>query len=86
MPPRKPPLVMIEWEDSAQAAPQWKWLSEIDGPAIAQCVSAGFLVHDGKREKRLAVSIGCRDGKAEQASGIIAIPTRCITKLRRIRP
>jgi len=81
----KPPLTLIEWGDSAQAAPAWSWIRDIDGPAIAECVSVGFLVHDGKREKRLAISLGYRDGKPEQASGIIAIPTRCITKMKRLR-
>lgn len=81
----KPEMVLIEWEDSAQAAPQWQWLPDAVPPSILKCRSIGFLIRDNKKEKALAISIaGAQDGDADQASGIISIPTRCVTSIERI--
>lgn len=79
----KPRLVLIEWEDSSQAAPQWQWLSDIHGPHAVRCLSAGFLLNNGKQEKILAVSLGgsANGSPHEQASGIIAIPTRSVVRM-----
>jgi hypothetical protein len=82
---RTPDMVLIEWEDSAQAAPQWQWLSDAIPPAILKCRSIGFLIRDNKKEKALAISVASSQGdSAEQASGIISIPTRCVTSIKRI--
>ena len=80
------PLVLIEWEDSAQALPRWQWLTELAGPKVVRCLSAGFLVKDGKKEKLLAISVATSgaDDMPDQASGIIAIPTRCIVRMKRL--
>jgi hypothetical protein len=82
---KMPEMVVIEWEDSAQAAPQWQWLTDAIPPAILKCRSVGFLIRDNKKEKALAISVAsARGGEAEQASGIISIPTRCVTSIERI--
>jgi hypothetical protein len=79
-----PNLVWVEWEDSAQASPQWQWLDEAPGPEITLCVSVGFLVFEDEKEKRLAISVASRQGVAEQVSGVVAIPTRCIVRSGRL--
>lgn len=80
-----PPMVMIEWEDSAQAASQWQWLSGVQAPPIARCRSLGFLVKDTKKEKALAISAASAfDGDDIQVSGIITIPARCVLRVERI--
>jgi hypothetical protein len=82
---RTPEMVLIEWEDSAQAAPQWQWLPDAVPPSILKCRSVGFLIRDNKKEKALAISVASAEGgDAEQASGIISIPTRCVTSIERI--
>jgi hypothetical protein len=81
----RPPLVLIEWEDSAQAHGAWQWLEDIQGPSVNRCYSAGFLLKDGKNEKRLAISVGGSENKIDQASGVIAIPARCIRKIKRLK-
>lgn len=75
-----PPLVMIEWEDSAQAAPQWQWLSEVKPPPVINCRSVGFLVRDNEREKALAISLG-GSADAAQVSGVITIPTKAVLSM-----
>jgi hypothetical protein len=35
------PLVMIEWEDSAQPTPGWLLLSDFSPPAAVRCLSVG---------------------------------------------
>ena len=81
----EPEMVLIEWEDSSQAAPQWQWLSDAEGPPILNCRSVGFLIRDNAKEKALAISVAStHGGDAEQASGIISIPTRCVTSIEKI--
>lgn len=81
--PSKPcPLVMIEWVDSAQPQPCWKFLEDIETPSSIHCVSVGWMVVDGKENKSLAPNMGnINDPSSMQVSGVITIPTRCITKI-----
>ena len=37
------PLVMIQWEDSAQPTPGWELLANVETPAIVTCASVGWL-------------------------------------------
>ena len=76
----KPRVVLVEWEDSAQALPKWQWLDDIEEPSIVRCQSVGWLVHEDGRELRLAVSLGGNDAEY-QAAGIIAIPARSVLKV-----
>ncbi|MDP8995850.1 MAG: hypothetical protein M3O03_02430, partial [Pseudomonadota bacterium] len=44
-----------------------------------------FLIRDNAKEKALAISVASANGgDAEQASGIISIPTRCVVSIERI--
>jgi hypothetical protein len=76
------PLVLIEWEDSAQPVAAWQWLSDCTEFPIVQCRSVGWLVHDGPDVKALAPNMG-RLGTDEdaQVSGVIRIPARSIKRL-----
>ncbi len=75
-------LVLIEWEDSAQPMPCWRWLSQCDEFDFVICQSVGWLVHDGKHVKALAPNIGsCMNDEDKQVSGLIRIPARCIRKI-----
>ena len=84
--PEECPLVLIEWEDSAQPIPGWTYLSDFDKPNVISCASVGWLIHDGNSVKALAPNMG-ELGEAQniQASGIIRIPTSCITRIVRLR-
>lgn len=80
------PLVMVEWQDSAQPISSWIYLSDVPEPRIVECVSVGWLIQDGDVVKALAPNVGnLGDPDAAQASGVIRIPTRCITRLVRLR-
>ena len=80
-----PEMVLIEWEDSSQAAPQWQWLADAVPPSILKCRSIGFLIRDNAKEKALAISVAsAHGGDVEQTSGIISIPTRCVVSIKRI--
>ena len=82
---RRCPLVMIEWEDSAQPAPAWRHLSDIPKPKGVRCASVGWLLHDG-RVKALAPNMGAiGDEMNIQASGVIEIPSRCVVRVHRLR-
>lgn len=75
-------LVMIEWEDSAQPISSWAYLASLDATKAVRCVSVGWLIHDGKDVKALAPNMGnLNDESSVQVSGVIRIPTRCISRV-----
>lgn len=78
------PLVLIEWEDSAQPIPGWSYLSSFESPGTIRCASVGWLIHDDAQVKALAPNMGGDDNSA-QVSGVIQIPTRCIVKVTRLQ-
>lgn len=80
------PLVMIEWEDSAQPIPSWSYLANLQKPAAVLCASVGWLVSDGESVKALAPNMGAITNKSSvQVSGVIQIPTRCIRKITKLK-
>jgi len=78
------PLVMVEWEDSAQPIAAWSYLASFDPPGIITCASVGWLIRDDDQMKAVAPNMGALgDENSVQISGVIQIPTRCV---RRITP
>lgn len=79
------PLVMIEWEDSAQPIPNWTYLASFEAPGTIRCASVGWLIRDDEI-KALAPNMGAVDDEnSVQVSGVIQIPARCVVKLTRLR-
>lgn len=79
------PLVMIEWEDSAQPIPAWSFLSSFEAPGIIRCASVGWLIRDDAEVKAVAPNMGGLDDEnSVQVSGVIQIPTRCIVNITRL--
>ena len=58
------PLVMIEWEDSAQPLPNWRYLADFEADGAVLCTSVGWLIHDGEDVKALAPNMGGSGQKA----------------------
>jgi hypothetical protein len=82
---RQCPLVLIEWEDSAQPTSAWEHLTSWEPGGVIRIASVGWLIRDGKRMKALAPNMGGFDGKAlVQVSGVIRIPTRCVVSVARL--
>ena len=76
------PLVLVEWEDSAQPVPNWAYLADLDEASAVVCASVGWLVHDGETVKVLAPNMGHLNEKSSvQVSGVIRIPARCIVNV-----
>lgn len=78
------PLVLIEWEDSAQPVAEWRYIDDLAPAEVVQCQSVGFLVHDGDDVKMLAPNVGDLGGAHAQASGLMRIPARCVVRVRRL--
>lgn len=73
------PLVMVEWEDSAQPIPSWSYLASFEAPGTIRCVSVGWMIRDDDEMKALAPNMGAIDDEnSVQVSGVIQIPTRCV--------
>ena len=80
----EPKLVIVEWEDSAQPLPGWRWFSEFEDYSVNLCRSVGWLVHGDRDVTALAANVSGMDADDSlQMSGLIRIPTRSI---RRIEP
>jgi hypothetical protein len=77
-------LVLVEWMDS-YSGKGWQPLDEIRGAAgPVHCRSVGWLVSESKGMKTLVPHIsGEKNGDVRLCgTGDIAIPTKCITKMR----
>lgn len=80
--PKPCPLVMVEWQDSTQPISSWQWIDAYREPDIVTVASVGWLIHDGPDVKALAPNLGHSDDQqAVQVSGVIRIPTRCVTRI-----
>ena len=77
--------MLIEWEDSTQPIAKWIFLADFERGDAVKCASVGWLIHDGDDVKALAPNMGdLGDEDSAQASGIIRIPARCITRIVRL--
>lgn len=75
-------LFMIEWEDSAQPIPAWRFLADFEAPGIIVCASVGWMIRDDDQMKALAPNMGALDDEnSVQVSGVIQIPTRCVKRI-----
>lgn len=79
------PLVMIEWEDSAQPIPSWRYLADFEAPGTIRCASVGWLIRDD-HIKAVAPNLGALDDEnSVQVSGVIQIPARCVINVTKLR-
>lgn len=79
------PLVMIEWEDSAQPIPNWTYLASFEPPGIILCASVGWMIRHDAELVALAPNMGAiNDERSMQVSGVIQIPTRCVIQITRL--
>lgn len=77
--------MLIEWEDSVQPIRAWLHLDDLGAHEVMRCQSVGYLIYDGDDVKALAPNVAELGTDDAQASGIIRIPTRCVTKLRLLK-
>lgn len=79
------PLVMIEWEDSAQPIPSWGLLADFEPASTLKCASVGWLIQDDDHVKALAPNMGAlNDERSLQVSGVMQIPTSCVLRITRL--
>lgn len=83
---KKMKLVLIEWEDSIQPISSWIHLSDFKETSVIKCRSVGWLIYDGRGAKAIAPNLGDFDNQDNiQASGVLRIPARTITKIKEIK-
>ena len=76
-----PPLVLIEWVDSAQPIPGWRHLDDLPKLEIVRCLSVGWLVAENDEIRMLAPNLGdVASPENGQGSGFIRIPIAAITR------
>jgi len=76
-------LVLVEWLDSRQPAPQWQWTSSLEPALPIKCLSVGFLLRQDRYAVALAPNLGDIDSTGDQqVSGCMTIPRRAVTRIR----
>lgn len=63
---KKYPLVMVEWEDSIQANPNWQGISELRKIKSGLCITVGYLLKETKDCVEIAQAIGKPTSKIEE--------------------
>jgi hypothetical protein len=75
------PLLLVEWLDSAQPMPGWRFLDDTPPLDVVRCVSVGWLVAKSDQVWMLAPNLGCcGEGEDTQASGFIRIPALAVVR------
>lgn len=72
--------MLVEWVDSAQPLPGWRFLEDAPEMEIVECCSVGWVVGETEGVLMLAPNLGDRNSKLPQASGFIRIPKQAITR------
>ena len=79
-----PRIVLVEWVDSRRPKPEWQRLDGWKPDGICECVSVGFLI-GGPTEPLSSLILAPNMADVEtddmQASGIIHIPRKAITRI-----
>lgn len=79
------PLVLIEWDDSRQPEPGWERQQGFQPRPVCRCASVGWLIYDGLDKEMLAPNMADIESEQNiQASGIIQIPSSCVTRVVRV--
>jgi hypothetical protein len=78
-------LMLIEWEDSAQPLPAWRFLDDAPPLEAVKCMSVGWEVGRANGVLMLAPNLGDASSGSPQASGFIRIPESCIKRRVRLR-
>ena len=80
------PLVLVEWEDSVQPVPSWRYAEDVGKPTPVLCHSVGWLIADTAKAKALAPNVaGISGTAAPQVSGVITIPARAVRRQRKLK-
>jgi hypothetical protein len=74
------PLVCVRWVDS-HYRPGWDTSESASDPV--ECVSIGWLIHNGKTAKTLSANISRED--CPQRCGDMTIPSRAILEIIKIK-
>ena len=81
---KKYPLVLIEWQDIATWSRSWN-PKDFDFDQEFRCISTGYLVNDGKKQKTIVPNfIGIHRKLDFRMGEITVIPTGCIRKITKL--
>jgi len=61
----------------------WRYLDDLGPPQVVRRQTE-YLGHDGADAKALAPNVGDLGGEHAQASGLMRIPARCLTRVRKL--
>lgn len=73
-------VVLVEWLDSAQPSPGWRFISEPPELEVVRCQSVGWIAGESDEVLMLAPNVGDLGSEDPQGSGFIRIPKCSITR------
>lgn len=71
-------LTLVEWEDSAQPSPEWRFLDDPPEPAVIRCRSVGWIAAENQSVLMLVPNLGNVGTESAQGCGFIRIPKSAI--------
>jgi hypothetical protein len=74
--------LLVEWLDSRQPGPAWRFLSDLAPAGAVRCLSIGWVVAETRETLMLAANLGDVGSGEPQACGVIEIPRRAILRTR----
>jgi Tat protein secretion system quality control protein TatD with DNase activity len=85
--PKHPPIVYVEWTDSAHVATRWidrkQVIKEARQDAVQLLVTAGFLLEDAKTHLTIALDV---NPHLDDVAQVGVIPRSAIVLMEIIRP
>lgn len=79
------PLVIIRWQDSRQPCGHWRFLSALPETSAVEVATVGWLLKNTGEVMVVCQNVGdLGHPEKAQASGIMAIPTRCVLSVEKL--
>jgi hypothetical protein len=79
-------LVVVHWLDSRQPVSQWMRADDLPEFSAVPIQSVGWLLRQDEAMTVLAANLGDVDSDEQQVSGIMQIPTCCVTSVSDLSP
>lgn len=71
-------LVLVEWLDSRQPVPAWRYIGDVPEPEPVKAATVGWLLRDGDT---LQVAQSIAADAQPQCSGVMEIPRACVLQV-----
>lgn len=82
---REQRLVLVEWHDSVQPSPTWRYWTDPPDMEPVKCFSVGWLVKKNRDVVMLAPNVGDLGKPSQQACGFMRIAARSVVSMKDLK-